>query len=241
MDAVCGRYASARPVKEIAATFDVPEESVEGEIEPDYNVAPTKNVYAVVDRRGRDEPDSAPPRRRLVVMRWGLVPSWAKDPSIGSRLINARAETVAEKPAFRRAFASRRCLLPADGFYEWWDPGRPGERKQPFFIHPRDGGPLALAGLYEFWRAGEDSEWLVTSTVLTTSAPDELGRIHDRAPLAIGRADWAAWLDPDRTGESVADLLVAAVPGWLDAYPVGTEVNNVRNNGPDLIAPLPPA
>jgi putative SOS response-associated peptidase YedK len=231
---MCGRYASARPVEVIAQTFGVPEAGIEGTLEPDFNVAPTKSVYAVVDRR-----TSPATGRRLLVARWGLVPSWARDPSIGSRLINARAETVGSKPAFRRAFDARRALLPADGFYEWWDPGRPGARKQPFFIHPSDGGLLAMAGLYEFWRAGKDDDWLVSVTVLTTTAPDGLGRIHERAPLTVPAADFSAWLDPDRPGAAVAGLLVPAVPGAFDAYPVDTAVNNVRNNGPELIEPLP--
>lgn len=234
---VCGRYASARPVSDLAAAFGIEDDAVDEPLDPDFNVAPTKPVYAVVDRRPRHEPDG-PISRRLVVMRWGLVPSWAKDPGIGSRLINARAETVAEKPAFRRAFESRRCLLPADGYYEWYDPDRPGERKQPFFIRPRGESLLALAGLYEFWRSGDDGEWLVTCTILTTSAPDDVGRVHDRAPLTVDRDRWTAWLDPERTGSSVAELLVPAVPGRLEAYPVGFEVNNVKNNGPQLLEPL---
>ncbi|MHB2024225.1 MAG: SOS response-associated peptidase [Mycobacteriales bacterium] len=229
---MCGRYVSARPVAEIAATFGVPPSCVEAALEPDYNVAPTKSVYAVVHR------DRGEPTRELKVMRWGLVPPWAKDPSIGARLINARAETVASKPAFRRAFARRRCLLPADGFYEWWQPDQSGARKQPFFIRPRDRAILALAGLYEFWRADQTSTWLVTTTVLTTDAPDELGRIHQRAPLLIEPDGWAEWLDPKLSGEAVAPLLIPAVPGRLEAYPVDALVNNVRNNSKELIEPL---
>lgn len=215
---------------------------------PDYNVAPTKKVYVVRDRR-RDDRE---PVRELDVARWGLVPSWAKDPSIGSRMINARMETVAEKPAFRRAFARRRCLVPADGYYEWYTPeggpaGRSGKPlKQPFFIHPRDGGVLAMAGLYEFWRdptrdEDDPASWLMTATILTTTAEDGLGRIHDRMPLLVPRERWAAWLDPEAAvGDGAGELLVPAAPGLLDAYPVSTRVNNVRNNGPDLLDPLPP-
>lgn len=228
---VCGRYVSARPAPEIAATFGVREDAIESALEADYNVAPTKPVYAVVDRRAGQQ------TRQLRVMRWGLVPSWAKDPSIGARLINARAETVAAKPAFRKAFDHRRCLLPADGFYEWWDPGRPGRAKQPFFVRPRDGGLLAMAGLYEFWKAEDD--WLVTTAVLTTDAPDDVGRIHERVPLVIPCEGWTQWLDPEVRGDVVAHLLRPAVPGELEAYPVETTVNNVRNNGRELIEPLP--
>jgi putative SOS response-associated peptidase YedK len=190
-------------------------------------------------------------RRELAVVSWGLVPSWAKDPSIGSRMINARMETVAEKPAFRRAFAKRRCLLPADGYYEWYTPeggpkGKNGKPvKQPFYIHPADGGVLAMAGLYELWRdpaRGDDDplRWLMTATVLTTTAEDAVGMIHDRMPLFVEPARWAEWLDPDLDGSTadLAGLLVPASPGRLDAYPVSTAVNAVRNNGPQLIEPI---
>ena len=213
---------------------------------PYYNVAPTKKVYAVVDKAG-DEGTA----RSLVIARWGLVPSWAKDPSIGSRMINARAETVAEKPAFRRALAKRRCLIPADGYYEWYLPtspdapvGKGGKPlKQPFFIHPADGSSLAMAGLYEWWRdpTREDDDpqaWRLTCTVITTEASDAVGRIHDRMPMTIARADWATWLNPDEGADSAGGLLVPAMDGSLDAYPVSTLVNSVRNNGPELLEPL---
>ena len=216
-------------------------------LDADYNVAPTKDVYAILTRAHRDEPA---PHRSLRIVRWGLVPSWAKDPSIGSRMINARLETAAEKPAYRRAFSRRRCLVPADGYYEWYTPSAPEPgakpRKQPFYIHRPDGASLAMAGLYEFWRPADSdpedpSSWLTTMTLLTTSAPDDTGRIHDRAPLMIDRAHWSAWLDPEVTDpEQVRSVLVPAAPGPLEAYPVSTRVNNVRNNGAALTEPLPP-
>lgn len=219
----------------------------EEELQADYNVAPTKKVYLVVDRPRDDVLE-----RALVIGRWGLVPSWAKDPSIGSRMINARAETVAEKPAFRRAFAKRRCLVPADGYYEWYLPtspdapvGKGGKPlKQPFFIHPADGTSLAMAGLYEWWRdptrADDDPQaWRLTCTVITTEATDDVGRIHDRMPMTIARSDWEAWLNPSRGADEVAALLTPAVSTRLDAYPVSTLVNSVRNNGPELIEPMP--
>ena len=243
---MCGRYAAAKDPAALVEEFDVvaaPEEA----LQPDYNVAPTKKVYLVVDKQGESGP-----HRALVVGRWGLVPSWAKDPSIGSRMINARAETVAEKPAFRRAFAKRRCLVPADGYYEWYLPtspdaptGRSGKPlKQPFFIHPADGSSLAMAGLYEWWRdptrADDDpAAWRLTCTVITTEASDAVGRIHDRMPMTIPRGDWATWLDPAHGPDDAARLLVPAAHAELDAYPVSTLVNSVRNNGPELIAPLP--
>ena len=191
--------------------------------------------------------------RELRVVRWGLVPFWAKDPSIGSRMINARAETVSVKPAFRRAFARRRCLLPADGYYEWYRPAAglnagTGAKaaKQPYYITRADGGPLAFAGLYELWRNREfpddhPAAWLWTSTIITTSAPDELGRIHDRMPMVIRPEFWADWLDPgnDDTGDLLG-LLAPAGSGGLISRPVSTAVNSVRNNGPRLIEPVEP-
>ncbi len=238
---MCGRYASAKDPAALVEEFVVPSAPTE-ELHADYNVAPTKKVYVVVDH------DQA---RALEVARWGLVPSWAKDPSIGSRMINARAETVADKPAYRRAFAKRRCLVPADGYYEWYLPtspdapvGKTGKPlKQPFFIHPADGSSLALAGLYEWWRDptrpdDDPQAWRLTCTVITTTASDEVGRIHDRMPMTIARADWAAWLDPERGAGVAGPLLTPATTTRLEAYPVSTLVNSVRNNGPELIAPV---
>ena len=232
---MCGRYASTRNAMDLAASFGIRDDAVDGELGADYNVAPTKEVYAVVERPPREDKD-APPVRQLRVARWGLVPSWAKDASIGSRLINARVETVTDKPAFKKAFVSRRCLLPADGYYEWW--GEKGH-KQPFFIHPKDGGVMAMAGLYEFWKSPED-EWLFTVTVITTQAEDALGHIHDRMPMLVEPARWEAWLDPRQQPDGLRDLLVPAAPGLLDATPVSTLVNNVKNNGPELIVPVDP-
>jgi putative SOS response-associated peptidase YedK len=242
---MCGRYASSRRPEDLVEEFEVVENRVATPLQPDYNVAPTKEVYAVVERPPSGHHEE-PPQRQLRVLTWGLVPSWAKDPAIGNRMINARMETVAEKPSFRRAFASRRALLPADGYYEWYATSQTNARgkpvKQPYFIHPRDGHPLAMAGLYEIWRDPERSEddpdrfrW--TCTVLTTTAEDELGHIHDRMPLMVARDRWADWLDPTRPGDT--ELLVPASPGSLEAYPVATLVNNVRNNGPELVEPLP--
>jgi putative SOS response-associated peptidase YedK len=246
---VCGRYAASRNPDDLVEEFEVERAELAEPLEPDYNVAPTKDVYAVLTRRDREAASDAPPVRQLRVLRWGLVPSWAKEPSIGSRLINARMETVAEKPAFRQAFARRRCLLPADGYYEWYAAAAGGKpAKQPFYIHPKDGGVLAMAGIYEFWRAkgspaadgpGEPAPWLVTCAVLTTEAEDAVGRIHDRMPLFVEPERYAQWLDPDLDAtEPLLELLVPAAPGRLDAYPVSTLVNNHRNNGPELLVPL---
>ena len=246
---MCGRYASARKRQELLAEFRVERDRVEDSLEPDYNVAPTKPVYAVLTRGARGQGDSPPPEvaRELRVVRWGLVPSWAKDVSIGSRLINARVETVDSKPAYRQAFARRRCLLPADGFYEWQQvPANGKTRKQPYFIHHGDGGVLAFAGLYEIWRDKSYPEdhpraWLWTSTIITTQAKDDVGKIHDRMPMVIGPAEWTDWLDPGNSDR--ADLMALLAPavagaGGLTSYPVSTAVNSVRNNGPALVEPL---
>jgi putative SOS response-associated peptidase YedK len=252
---MCGRYASARKRIELLEEFSAQTDDAATELAPDYNIAPTKPVYAVLTRQpdDRDGPgdavararDSAvPAARQLRVLRWGLVPFWAKDVKIGSRMINARAETVAEKPAFRRAFGQRRCLLPADGYYEWQQ--QDGGPKQPIYITRADGRSLAFAGLYELWRdpavAPDDpAAWLWTTTIITTSAPDDLGHIHDRMPMVIEPSSWGEWLDP--ANHDVADLrsvLVPAMVSGLSTYPVSTAVNSVRNNGPELIEPLNP-
>ena len=244
---MCGRYASSRRPEDLVEEFEVDQPVLELALEPDYNVAPTKGVYAVLERPAKGEERPAP-ERQLRVLRWGLVPSWAKDPSIGNRMINARVETVAEKPAYKRAYAARRCLLPADGYFEWYPTsevtkaGKP--RKQPFFIRPKDGGVLAMAGLYEIWRdptrAEDDPHRFVwTCTVITTDAEDDLGHIHDRMPMMVERERWSAWLDTTATREDLLDLLEPAAPGRLEAFPVSTLVSNVRNNGPELVEPLP--
>ncbi len=250
---MCGRYASAKDPDALVEEFEVEESLVDDPLRADFNVAPTKKVYAVISRHPEDAPDDAPSQRQLRILRWGLVPSWAKDPSIGSRMINARAETVAEKPAFRRAFGKRRCLLPADGYYEWYTPtgenvpltsrGKPV--KQPFYIHRADSHSLAMAGLYEWWldksKERDDPEsWLLTATIITTSATDAVGRIHDRMPVVIAESDWGRWLDPTvGEREVVEPLMSPAQISPLSAYPVSVRVNSVRNNGPELIEPLP--
>jgi putative SOS response-associated peptidase YedK len=234
---MCGRYATTRTPDELADRFGaqvadaLTERSVD--IEPDWNMAPTKPAPIVVQRPARDD---KPAYREVLAAQWGLVPSWAKDPKIGSRMINARSETVAEKPAFAKAFAQRRAIVPADGYYEWY----PGATKQPFYICPKDRDVLAMAGLFEFWKADPDSSWLITFTILTTSASDDLGHLHDRTPMMLVGDEIEAWLDPaPMSVEDRLGLLVPAIPGRLDAWPVSTEVNNHRNNGPNLIEPIP--
>jgi len=260
---MCGRYAAAKNAAALVEEFEVERSTVAEDLAPDYNVAPTKAVYAVLSRKndgaddsvdgaGGDDADAAV-ERQLRVVRWGLVPSWAKDTSIGSRMINARSETLAEKPAFRRAYSKRRCLIPADGYYEWYTPtgdavektakGKP--KKQPFFIHRADGHSLAMAGIYEWWldktRERDDPEaWLLSTAIITTEATDAVGRIHNRMPVVISHDDWQRWLDPDLSERSDIDAMMQpALSTRLEAFPVSLRVNNVRNNGPELIEPLP--
>ncbi|GAA0460742.1 SOS response-associated peptidase [Streptomyces stramineus] len=240
---MCGRYVSTRSPQDLVGLFQITRWNPEQLLEPSWNVAPTDEVWAVLERPDRE---TGALERQLRPMRWGLVPSWAKSMDTGAKMINARAETVHEKPAYRRAFAKRRCLLPADGFYEWQEVAASGTakaRKQPYFISPTDGRVMAMAGLYEFWRdpaaAGDDdpSAWRTTCTVITTEATDAAGRVHPRMPLAVPAADYEAWLDPTHQdpGELRA-LLATPADGRLDVRAVTTAVNNVRNNGPQLLA-----
>lgn len=236
---MCGRYVAVADRSKIERQFEAT--AVDGEaLAPDFNVAPTKKVYAVMDRH--DE-------RELKIVRWGLIPSWAKDPKIGGRMINARLESAASKPSFRAAWKKRRALIPADGYYEWYAPESSPDAlkkpaKQPYYIHPRDGSLMSMAGLYEIWRdptvADDDDpkafRW--TCTILTTNATDDLGRIHDRMPLLVAPEHMQEWLDAENPSPS-PEILVPAAPGLLDAYPVSTEVNRVGNNNPHLIDPLP--
>jgi putative SOS response-associated peptidase YedK len=228
---MCGRYVAALDPAALGAEFEVVSLPVES-LFVDYNVAPTKRVNLIVNRQDGDTPGNA-----LEIARWGLVPSWAKDRSMASRMINARVETIADKPSFRSAFGKRRCLIPANGYYEW-----SGSPKQPFYIHAADRAPLAMAGLYEWWRDPSVAEpdpaaWLLTCTIITTAAKGEISRIHDRMPVLISRDDRSGWLDPSIGGELALAGVKTAVP--LAAYPVSTAVNKVSNNGPALVSALP--
>lgn len=233
--------------------FEIDSSNADDELRPDYNVAPTKTSAVVLARPPRDDSGDqdkdAEPVRQLRNLKWGLVPSWAKDVKIGSRMINARAETVHEKPSFRRAFRSRRMILPIDGFYEWFPTEQLGKGgkplKQPFYLHPKADEPLCLAGIYEFWRDkekedGDPDAWLTTFTIITTTATDEVGHIHDRMPMTIAQQNWERWLDPrvDDVDE-IRGLMAPPPDGTLDIYAITTAVNNVRNNGPELLEPLP--
>jgi putative SOS response-associated peptidase YedK len=237
---VCGRYVSVSSPTLLAERLHVDEIRAEvGEVEPDYNVTPRTEVPIVAERI----PEGGDHLRVLDRVRWGLVPSWAKDVSVGDRLINARSEGLAEKPAYRKAFERRRCLMPADGFYEWRALPGPGKRKQkqPYFIARVDREPMAFAGLYEVWRdrADPDSGWLRTCAIVTTDANEKLAPIHDRMPVVLAERDWAEWLDPaNRDTTQLARLLVPAPSDEFLAYPVSTLVNKPDNQGPELLEPV---
>lgn len=232
---MCGRFVSTQSPQQLASFFDA---VVDTEPLPvSHNVAPTNEVYAVVAEH--DE-------RHLEAFRWGLVPSWAKDVRIGSSMINARAETVAEKPAFKGLFRKHRLLVPMDGFYEWKAgdavdaKGKP--RKTPMFIHRANGEPLAAAGLWATWRepgSTPDAPWLHTCTVITTEANRLMSSVHDRMPVFLERQHWDTWLDRTITDPGVLlPLLRPADEALLTMYAVGTDVNNVRNKGSELISPV---
>ena len=215
---MCGRFAFYSPAEAAAALFGV---SAAPDVEPRYNIAPTQFIAAV-----RDAGDDG---RELVMLRWGLVPFWAKDPAIGNRMINARAETVAEKPAYRAAYKHRRCVVLADGFYEW---RKAGDSKTPYYISLASGDPFALAGLWENWNDKQTGDSLQTATLITTAANDFMAPLHHRMPVI---------LEPGTAGEWLAgsnDLLddVAAITPPLKAWPVDRRVNNARNEGEELVA-----
>ena len=216
---MCGRFAFYSPTEAAAALFGA---SGSVDLEPRYNIAPTQYVAAI--RNSEDD------GRELVSLRWGLVPFWAKDPSIGNRMINARAETVAEKPSYRAAYRHRRCLVLADGFYEW---RREGETKTPYFISLASGEPFALAGLWENWTDKASGESLQTTTLVTTDANDFMAPLHHRMPVVLEAGSATDWLAGSQ--ELLDD--VAAITPALQAWPVDRRVNNARNEGDDLIRP----
>ncbi|WP_329455744.1 SOS response-associated peptidase [Streptomyces sp. NBC_01497] len=262
---MCGRYAASRAPEELRSVFGVERWDPEESFAPDWNVAPTKEVRAILERVPKDDP-GAGAVRQLRTLKWGLVPSWSKTPDGGARLINARAETVHEKSSYRRPFGARRCILPADGYYEWMtgaderqleEKGKKKRpRKQPYFVTPADGSVMALAGLYEFWRdttlpGDHPRAWWVTCTVITTEAetaplaaapeqgPRSLSDIHPRMPLMLTPDRWDAWLDPARTDvDELRPLLAPPPAGLMRAYPVRAAVSDVRNNGPELVEEL---
>jgi putative SOS response-associated peptidase YedK len=221
---VCGRFTQQRPTAELAAMFDA--EPPLDDLLPTYNLAPTDEAAVVVERSDR---------RAIRAYRWGLIPSWAKDEKIAAKLFNARAETLSTSGAFRESFRRRRCIVPADAFYEWQ---RQGGLRQPFLIRRADGAPLALAGLWSGWRHPETEQVIRTFTIVTTTANRALSSVHDRMPVVLAPEHWRRWLDPamEDTGE-LTGLLQPAPDDDLVLYPVRPLVNNVRNNGPELIEP----
>jgi putative SOS response-associated peptidase YedK len=221
---MCGRFTLTTNLGAIAARFGVAR--FLEEVGPRYNIAPTQTVIVV-----RDDGE-----RHLVQMRWGLIPAWAKDPAIGDRIINARAETVATKPAFRAALRRRRCLIPADGFYEWRLAGR---RKQPIYIRLKSREPFAFAGFWEAWTSPGGEE-IKSCTIITTGANDLLKPIHDRMPVLLGRDAEKVWLDPViQDPERLLPLLVPYPASEMEIYPVSTKVNNPTNDRPDCLEPAP--
>ncbi len=225
---MCGRYVSVSTPEQLAEAFGIDEVKTES-LGERYNVAPSLDVYAVLG-------DAA--SRRLGTLVWGFVPWFAKDRKRAP--INARAETVATNGMFKQSFAERRCLLPADGFYEWQKPQREGERKQPWYLHRPGGEPLAFAGIWSTWRdreAGDAAEPLHSTAIVTTAAQGEIERIHGRMPVILPERLWDAWLDPATDVDTLARILANVGPPDLVAEQVGELVNNVRNDGPELLAP----
>ncbi len=227
---MCGRFVSSSPPDEIARYFDA-QLTARSALEPRWNVAPTDDVYVVLQDGGLT---------RLAPHHWGLVPFWATSPSVGNKMINARSEGLAEKGAFKAAFRARRCIVPADGFYEWRTV--PGQKvKQPYFIHRHDDEPLAFAGLWEQWKGRDRDNHAVlrSTTIITTSANGTMAPIHDRMPVILPPAAWEAWLDPGQDDvEALGNLLVPAPESLLTMHPVSLAVGNVRNAGPGLAEPI---
>ena len=222
---MCGRFSQQRPASELAEIFAA--EPLADELGPRFNVAPTDDALVVVQR---DE------RRAITAYRWGLIPHWADAAKVGSRMFNARAETLSSSPAFRDALRRKRCLVPVDGFYEW---KREGTRRQPFLIARADGQPLALAGLWSGWRDPAADRVIRTFTIVTAGPNEQVADLHDRMPVVVPEAAWSTWLDPslDDPGE-LQGLLVPNEDVDLRIVAVSALVNNVRNDGPELIAPV---
>ncbi len=218
-----GRVTQFSERKELARLFGFDSDDVPDQL-PRYNIAPTQLVAVVRLDDGQ---------RSLKPLRWGLIPSWAKDAKIGHSLVNARSETVAEKPAFRAAFKSRRCLIPTTGFYEWVATG--AKKKQPMHIGMRDGKPFALAGLWERWTS-EDGTLVESCVILTTTANELVRPVHDRMPVILAPPDYETWVDPKTPSEQLHSLLRPYTSGLMEAVPVGSYVSNARNEGPQCLA-----
>ena len=225
---MCGRYSLKTPADTLAKHFRL---SKVPSVAPRFNIAPSQPIAIIRTQGAKDN-------RECVLARWGLIPSWANFPGIGNKMINARAETVAEKPAFREALARSRCLVPADGYYEWQREGRMGQRKQPFYIRLRDGRPFAFAGLWEGW-VGPDGTLVESCAILTTEPNESLTHIHDRMPVILAEAAYDQWLDPAiRQAQLLQPLLRPYPPEEMTAYPVSLRVNDPAHDDAACIAPL---
>jgi putative SOS response-associated peptidase YedK len=221
---MCGRFSLYADYRAILERFDIEEVSIgESDYSPSYNIAPSQQVIAIVNDGTKN---------RLGLLRWGLIPPWAKDEKIGSKMINARAETVAEKPSFRNAFKKKRCLVVADSFYEW---RRTDESKTPMRIKMKSGEPFAFAGLWETWKS-PDGKTVNTCSILTTKPNDLMATIHDRMPVVLSKEAEKIWLDPNvQDPEVLGELLKPFDAKEMEAYEVSAAVNSPKNNGPELI------
>jgi putative SOS response-associated peptidase YedK len=225
---MCGRMVLTRSAAEIAEAFEL---ETTLELAPRYNIAPTQPIAAVrVQQAGRE----------LTMLHWGLIPSWAREKAIGNRMINARSETAAEKPAFRAAMRQRRCIVPADGFYEWQGAGgKSSTPKVPHLFRRPGGAPLAIAGLYEEWTDRRSGEVVESCSLLTTEANATVRPVHHRMPVLLERRDFSLWLDPEVTDtDRVQSLLVPCAPDRLEAIVVSSHVNDPRNEDPGCIEPV---
>ena len=220
---MCGRFTLSQSAEAIASVFQLNQVPT---LEPRYNIAPTQPVATVLQTSAHE--------RQFQLLRWGLIPAWAKDATMGSRLINARAETVAEKPSFRSAFRHRRCLVIADGFYEW---RRQDGKKQPFYFRMQNQQPFAFAGLWEHWQDPK-GEAIDSCTILTTEANELLQQIHERMPVILNPKDYDMWLDPTMQIEQLQQLLQPYSSAVMTSYPVSTKVNKPTNDTPELINSL---
>ncbi len=238
---MCGRYVNVASTVDLTDEFDV-EEVIGDDLPPSWNIAPTDPVRAIMVRHRHGEGKDAPLARQSRTVQWGLLPSWSRDRQGGAKMINARIETVTTKPVFKAAAARRRCLLPSLGYFEWQ---RTDHGKVPYFLHDPDGKLLAMAGLYEVWRDpalpdDHPNRWLWTCTVITQQAPDLLGLIHDRNPVIVPRELHQQWLDCSSEDPDTARRILDEIPQTrLEPYFVSSAVGNVRNNGPELIEPVP--
>lgn len=236
---MCGRFAAVTPTRDLVTLFEVEVNALEGEEDrPSWNVAPTTDVRVILERSARD---TGAITRQLRLAHWGLVPPWAKDQKIGARMINARSETLTDKPSFRSAVRKQRCIVPANGWYEWQK--MKDGAKQPWYFHSPTDEVLAFAGLYELWadpqrKPGDPARWLLSTTIVTQDAVDELGHIHPRQPVLLHREAIDEWLDPTQTAAEPALQTLAAASPIIETYPVSTRVSYVANDGPDLVERL---